>query len=116
MITESPSPASEDAVAPIQKDGRLITSGRIKDVRSASSLYQNMWQADYIGMYNRSLIDSMFDGGPPKLISNQIAQGGSRETNINWGDGETLLHEACAPERDLIFTPEVIGSTPLKAA
>jgi len=114
-MLNAPSPQQELTVAPVvEPDGKINVSKRIKDVVSASSLYEQMWQADYIGNYNRSLVDSMFDGGPPKLQSNQVAQGGIQETNINWGDGEQMLHEQVAVLDDLIFSPEVIGSTPLK--
>ena len=120
-----PIPNQEDTSAPIAtEDGKLNLSNRVKDVPSAASLYQQMWQDDYISNYNRSLVDSAIDGGPPKAPNGQGAwgQGGGvgggginqNETNINWGDAEEAFHKECAPDNDLVFSPEVIGSTPLK--
>lgn len=110
----APIPTAELSDSPIVKDGKIVKRGRFKDPISVASRYQEMWESDYSANYNRSLVDSMFDGGPPKSESRQIAQGGLQETNINWGDGERLLHEQVAVLDDLIFSPEVIGSTPLK--
>ena len=107
-------PPDESTVAPISKDGKLVVRGRIKTVRDAASLYQQLWQDDYLANYNRSLVDSAIDGGPPKNPAAQVASGGLQETNINWGDAERAYHDECAPLMDLIFSPEVIGSTPLK--
>lgn len=112
-VPQSPTP-DESSDAPISKNGVLITRGRIKTAVDASSLYQRMWQDDYLANYNRSLVDSAIDGGPPKNPYAQIGSGGLQETNVNWGDAEKIFHEECAPIMDLIFSPEVIGSTPLK--
>lgn len=108
------SPPDEATVAPISRDGKLITRGRIRSVVDAASLYQQLWQDDYLANYNRSLVDSALDGGPPKNPNALIATGGMEETNINWGDAEQLFHDVCASDMDMVFTPEVIGSTPLK--
>lgn len=112
----SPFPVPEDMDASlVSEDGKSLNlSNRFKDVPSAASRYQQMWEDDYIANYNRSLVDSAIDGGPPKNWCAQVAEGGVSETNINWRDAERAFHEQCAPDLDLVFSPEVIGSTPLK--
>lgn len=113
-VPQSPPAPDGTAVAPFVKEGKLTLNGSITTVAEAASRYQTMWQDDYLANYNRSMVDSALDGGPPKNQVSLIASGGLQETNINWGDGERVYHEECAAWMDMIFSPEVIGSTPLK--
>lgn len=101
------------AAAPLVRDGELVIRGRIKNAASARSLYEMMWDSDRVASRNRARVQSMIDGGPPKN-QNIILENAGVDTNINWGDGEKILHEECAPYFDMIFSNEVFGTCPMK--
>lgn len=101
------------AAAPLVRDDKLVIRGRIKDAASARSLYEMMWDSDRIASQNRARVQSMIDGAPPKNQNMELLNAGI-DTNINWGDGERILHEECAPYFDMIFSNEVFGTCPMK--
>lgn len=121
MITVVP-PSSPSAAAPLvdSDSGKLITSGRIRDVTSANSIYTGMVNTDRIASRNRARIQSCIDGAPPKGYmggwwsgTDSVATPNNRETAINWGDAEEIVNQEKAPYIDLLFSTENFGSCPI---
>lgn len=102
------------SIQSIATNESVTAGGRIKDATAARSLYERMYQADQIAARNRARVRNMIDGGSPKDEMAQNAAAGNQQSNINWGDGEQILHDECAPYFNLLFSNEVFGTTPMR--
>jgi len=79
---------------------------RLKDVRSAISIYTTLRQADEKSSLNRARIDSMFDGAAPYNSTALATSGQGLKTNLNFGDAQRLLDVALSSYVDLYSSLE----------
>jgi hypothetical protein len=109
----APPPPYQAPTPLVNEEGKLLVQGAIKDANMARSNFAEMTQEDIIAGRNRARVQNMVDGGAPKSQYMARLAGGSKETLVNWGDGERILHEECAPYIDLIMSNETFGTTPI---
>ncbi len=79
---------------------------RLKDVKSAISIYATLRQADEKSSLNRARIDSMFDGAAPYNATALATSGQGLKTNLNFGDAQRLLDVALSSYVDLYSSLE----------
>lgn len=79
---------------------------RLKDVKSAISIYTTLRQADEKSSLNRARIDSMFDGAAPYNSTALATSGQGLKTNLNFGDAQRLLDVALSSYVDLYSSLE----------
>ena len=91
--------------------GSLDTKGkpvktRLKDVRSALSIFENLRRADEQSSINRARIDAMFDGASPYSAAQLAASGQNLKTNLNFGEAQRLLDISLSAYVDLYSSLE----------
>lgn len=103
------------AIPGVSEDGKTITKqGRIKDPQSALNVCETMRRDDQLAAFNRTKVQAMFDGLPPRSQAEMQRLGQGNCANANWGQGIELLEEAKAPYPGLIQNTEILCSMPLK--
>jgi hypothetical protein len=103
------------ALPGVSEDGKTIEKrGRIKDAQSALNCYLTMQRDDQLAAFNRTKVQAMFDGLPPRSQAEMQRMGQGNCANANWGQGIELLEEAKAPYPGLIQNTEVLCTMPLK--
>lgn len=88
---------------------------RLRDVRSASSIYAALRRADESSSVARSRIDAMFDGVPPYDPKVLTSTGQGNRTNLNFGEAQRYLDVAMSAFVDLYSSLEVLVRTPVTA-
>lgn len=81
---------------------------RLKDVKSAISIFRNLQKADEASSINRSRVDSMFDGASPYDAKRLNASGQGLKTNLNFGEAQRLLDISLSAYVDLYSSLENI--------
>ena len=64
---------------------------RLKDVKSALSIFENLRRADEQSSINRARVDAMFDGANPYNQSALASSGQGLKTNLNFGEAQLIL-------------------------
>ena len=79
---------------------------RLKDVKSALSIFNTLRKADEKSAVNRARVDAMFDGAAPYDQTNLVISGQGLKTNLNFGDAQRLLDVALSAYVDLYSSLE----------
>ena len=79
---------------------------RLKDVKSALSIFNTLRMADEKSAVNRARVDAMFDGAAPYDQRNLVTSGQGLKTNLNFGDAQRLLDVALSAYVDLYSSLE----------
>ena len=74
-------------LSPFDEKGKKVET-RLRDVKSAVSIFSTLLKADEGSAVNRSRIDSMFDGVAPYSQSQLAASGQGLKTNLNFGEAQ----------------------------
>ena len=83
---------------------------RIKDVKSAHSIYMAMRQADDASSLDRVKIQSMLDGEPPYSPNQLKALGQGYRANLNFGEASAALETALSAYSDLVNSVDKLVS------
>jgi hypothetical protein len=67
---------------------------RLKDVKSAVSVFSTLLKADEKSSVNRARVDAMFDGVAPYDSGKLLVSGQSLKTNLNFGEAQRILDVA----------------------
>ena len=94
-----------DGLASLDEKGKPFES-RIKDVKSALSIFHNLRKADEQSSINRARVDAMFDGASPYDQANLNRSGQGLKTNLNFGEAQRLLDIAMSAYVDLYSSLE----------
>lgn len=79
---------------------------RLKDVKSAISIFHTLLKADEKSSVNRARIDAMFDGSAPYSQGRLATSGQPLKTNLNFGEAQRLLDIALSAYVDLYSSLE----------
>jgi len=79
---------------------------RLKDVKSAISIFGTLRRADEKSAINRARIDAMFDGAAPYNATQLQTSGQGLKTNLNFGDAQRLLDISLSAYVDLYSSLE----------
>ena len=79
---------------------------RLKDVKSAISIFQTLYKADEKSAVNRARIDAMFDGAAPYNQGSLATSGQPLKTNLNFGEAQRLLDISLSAYVDLYSSLE----------
>jgi len=79
---------------------------RLKDVKSAVSIFKTLFKADEKSAVNRARIDAMFDGAAPYNQGNLVTSGQPLKTNLNFGEAQRLLDISLSSYVDLYSSLE----------
>tara|TARA_R110002020_G_scaffold178191_3_gene371055 strand:- start:2529 stop:4790 length:2262 start_codon:yes stop_codon:yes gene_type:complete len=79
---------------------------RLKDVKSAISIFNTLLKADEKSSVNRARVDAMFDGAAPYNQTSLASSGQALKTNLNFGDAQRLLDVALSSYVDLYSSLE----------
>lgn len=107
MSTEKYSIDALSELGNLDERGRPEKS-RLKDVKSAISIFRNLQKADEASSINRSRVDSMFDGASPYDAKRLNRSGQGLKTNLNFGDAQRLLDISLSAYVDLYSSLENI--------
>ena len=90
---------------PFDEKGKKVET-RLRDVKSAVSIFNTLLKADEGSAVNRARIDSMFDGAAPYSQSQLAASGQGLKTNLNFGEAQRLLDISLSAYVDLYSSLE----------
>lgn len=107
MSTEKYSIDALSELGNLDEKGRPEKS-RLKDVKSAISIFRNLQRADEASSINRSRVDSMFDGASPYDGKRLNASGQGLKTNLNFGEAQRLLDISLSAYVDLYSSLETL--------
>lgn len=79
---------------------------RLKDVKSAISIFKTLFKADEKSAVNRARIDAMFDGAAPYNQGSLATSGQPLKTNLNFGEAQRLLDISLSAYVDLYSSLE----------
>ncbi len=96
---------SLDGLGDLDEKGKPVES-RIKDVKSALSIFQTLRKADEGSSGNRARVDAMFDGANPYDSRKLATSGQGLKTNLNFGEAQRLLDIALSAYVDLYSSLE----------
>ena len=104
-------PETQFEINALDKLGSLDAKGkpvvtRLKDVKSALSIYSGLLQADERSSVNRARVDAMFDGENPYNQAQLNSSGQSLKTNLNFGEAQRLLDISLSAYVDLYSSLE----------
>ena len=94
-----------DGLGSLDEKGKPVKS-RLKDVKSALSIFENLRRADEQSSINRARVDAMFDGASPYSASQLAASGQNLKTNLNFGEAQRLLDISLSAYVDLYSSLE----------
>ncbi|HAW74923.1 MAG TPA: hypothetical protein DCW74_04205, partial [Alteromonas australica] len=94
-----------DGLASLDEKGKPFKS-RLKDVKSALSIFENLRKADEGSSANRARVDAMFDGASPYNATRLAASGQGLKTNLNFGEAQRLLDISLSAYVDLYSSLE----------
>lgn len=104
-----PSPTLEidalEELGSLDEKGKPVTS-RLKDVKSAITIYGALKHADEQSSYNRARVDAMFDGANPYDSGKLYSSGQGLKTNLNFGEAQRLLDISLSAYVDLYSSLE----------
>ena len=89
----------------LDEKGNPVES-RLKDVKSAISIFENLRRADEQSSINRARVDAMFDGANPYNQSALASSGQGLKTNLNFGEAQRLLDISLSAYVDLYSSLE----------
>jgi hypothetical protein len=75
---------------------------RLKDAKSAHSIYTTLRESDAHADQDRSKVQAMFDGDPPYNPSTLRSMGQAYRANLNFGEAAADLENALAAYTDLV--------------
>jgi hypothetical protein len=87
-------------LSPFDDKGKRVES-RLRDVKSAISIFQTLLRADEGSAIQRARVDQMFDGAAPYNQAELTASGQGLKTNLNFNDAQRLLDIALSAYVDL---------------
>ena len=105
MYKDSHAMQELDGLAAFDEDGKPMES-RIKDVKSALSIFEGLRKADEQSSINRARVDAMFDGANPYNQSQLNVSGQGLKTNLNFGEAQRLLDISLSAYVDLYSSLE----------
>lgn len=79
---------------------------RLKDVKSAISIFRTLFKADEKSAVNRARVDAMFDGAAPYNQGSLTTSGQGLKTNLNFGEAQRLLDISLSAYVDLYSSLE----------
>tara|TARA_R100000655_G_scaffold21217_3_gene43556 strand:- start:419 stop:2644 length:2226 start_codon:yes stop_codon:yes gene_type:complete len=94
-----------DELGSLNEKGEPVAS-RLKDVKSAISIFNGLLKADEKSAVNRARVDAMFDGASPYNQGGLNASGQGLKTNLNFGEGQRLLDVSLSAYVDLYSSLE----------
>jgi|TARA_R100000479_G_scaffold176445_2_gene130925 hypothetical protein len=94
-----------ESLGSLDKKGKPVKT-RLKDVKSALSLFHTLRKADEKSSYNRARVDAMFDGASPYDSGSLAASGQGLKTNLNFGEAQRLLDVSLSAYVDLYSSLE----------
>lgn len=101
-------------LSPFDDKGKLVES-RLRDVKSAQSIFATLLKADEGSSIQRMRVDQMFDGAAPYNQAELTASGQGLKTNLNFNDAQRLLDISLSAYVDLNTSlerlVEVFGTT-----
>ena len=89
----------------LDEKGKPVKS-RLKDVKSALAIFNNLLKADEKSAVNRARVDAMFDGASPYNQGTLNASGQGLKTNLNFGEAQRLLDVSLSAYVDLYSSLE----------
>ena len=89
-------------------DSGSVPKSRIKDVKSATELYNTLKKGDEGSAVNRTRVQAMFDGVAPYSESALRQSGQAFRCNLNFGEAEKFLESSMAAYVDLINSVETL--------
>lgn len=89
--------------------GKAPTS-RLKDAKSAHTIYKKLKDADETSSANRAAIHAMFDGEPPYNEEDLVSTGQGFKTNLNFDEAANILEQAQAAYVDMLHSVETLLS------
>jgi len=89
----------------LDKKGKPVKT-RLKDVKSAINIFENLRRADEGSSVNRARIDAMFDGANPYNQNALSSSGQGLKTNLNFGEAQRLLDISLSAYVDLYSSLE----------
>lgn len=92
-------------LSPYDEKGKTKET-RLKDSKSALSIYRTLLRADEASATNRARIDGMFDGTAPYNSAQLARSGQTLKTNLNFGEAQRLLDIALSAYVDLYSSLE----------
>ena len=94
-----------DGLGSLDEKGKPLVS-RLKDVKSALAVFNNLRKADEQSSVNRARVDAMFDGASPYDQASLNRSGQGLKTNLNFGEAQRLLDISMAAYVDLYSSLE----------
>ena len=94
-----------EGLGSLTEKGKPVDS-RIKDVKSAISIFNTLRKADEGSSTNRARVDAMFDGANPYDSRKLATSGQGLKTNLNFGEAQRLLDIALSAYVDLYSSLE----------
>ena len=94
-----------DDLGSLDEKGEPVVS-RLKDVKSAISIFNGLMKADEKSAVNRARVDAMFDGANPYNQGSLNASGQGLKTNLNFGEAQRLLDISLSAYVDLYSSLE----------
>ena len=94
-----------DGLEALTDKGKPVKT-RLKDVKSAISLFNTLLHADEGSSINRARVDAMFDGANPYDQGSLNASGQGLKTNLNFGEAQRLLDISLSAYVDLYSSLE----------
>ena len=91
---------SLDELGSLDQKGAPVKS-RLKDCKSAVSIFQSLRKADEGSSSNRARVDAMFDGANPYNQAKLNTSGQGLTTNLNFGEAQRLLDISLSAYVDL---------------
>jgi len=89
----------------LNEEGKPVVT-RLKDVKSALSIFRTLFKADEKSAVNRARVDAMFDGAAPYNQGNLTTSGQGLKTNLNFGEAQRLLDISLSAYVDLYSSLE----------
>ena len=105
MATETLDLNALDGFGALDEKGKPLKS-RLKDVKSATALFQTLRRADEGSSANRARVDAMFDGASPYDQGRLNTSGQGLKTNLNFGEAQRLLDISLSAYVDLYSSLE----------
>tara|TARA_R110002020_G_scaffold105974_2_gene246955 strand:- start:5717 stop:7960 length:2244 start_codon:yes stop_codon:yes gene_type:complete len=81
---------------------------RLKDVKAATELFENLKRGDEGSAVNRTRVQAMFDGAAPYSETALRSSGQAFRCNLNFGEAEKFLESAMSAYVDLINSVETL--------
>lgn len=89
-----------------EKTGKPPAESRLKDVKSADSIYRSLRKADERSSIVRTKVQAVFDGAAPYDSAQLRSTGQGQRTNLNFGEANRYLDVANSGYVDLINAVE----------